>query len=162
MKAKFSKKQNGFVVSDAILAILVLIMFTGIITSLIYNVILTSKRIKISSQEIAYITDVFNHVDLMNYDEVTAQNLISYVNQKSDSRNSLSAGYNTYGLWTPYRMSINVETYKPTDETIEQKDLIKIINIKVECTLGKKTYSTEMNTMRKIKDIELGVVDFNT
>ena len=85
METKFLKRQKGFVVSEAILAILILIMFTGIITSLIYNIVLTSKRIKISSQEIAYITDIFNHIEIMNYEDVTTENLMAYVNGKDET-----------------------------------------------------------------------------
>ena len=52
-------------------------------------------------------------------------------------------------------MKIEVETYIPTDKSNGTKDLVKTINVKVECTLAKKTYSTEMSTVRKIKDSEL-------
>lgn len=155
MKIRFMKKQNGFMVTDAMLAILILIMFTGIITSLIYNIVLTTKKIKISSQEIAYITDVLNHANIIRYDEVTTENLISYINTKTDTVNSLSAGTDTSTLVTPYKMSINVQTYEPKDTSIEKRDLIKIITVKVECTLAKKTYSIEMKTLREIKDFEL-------
>ena len=155
METKFLKRQTGFVVSEAILAILILIMFTGIITSLIYNIVLTSKRIKISSQEIAYITDIFNHIEIMNYEDVTTENLMAYVNGKDETRNLLSAAQNISTLTTPYKMKIEVETYIPTDKSNGTKDLVKTINVKVECTLAKKTYSTEMSTVRKIKDSEL-------
>lgn len=87
MKSKVLKKQSGFVVSEAILAILILIMFTGIISSLIYNIVLTSKRIKISSQEIAHITELFNHVQIIKYDDVTTDKLIEYVNSKEETKN---------------------------------------------------------------------------
>ena len=70
-------------------------------------------------------------------------------------RNLLSAAQNISTLTTPYKMKIEVETYIPTDKSNGTKDLVKTINVKVECTLAKKTYSTEMSTVRKIKDSEL-------
>ena len=155
MKVKISKKQNGFVVSEAILAILILIMFTGIITSLIYNIVLNSKRVKISSQEIAYITDVFNHTEIIKYNDVTEEKLIAYVNNKAETKNSLSAGQDLSVLTTPYKMRIEVETYIPEDKTNGTKDLVKTIKVRVECVLAKKTYATEMNTVRQIKNLEL-------
>lgn len=155
MKAKFIKEQKGFVMSDALLAVLILIMFTGLITSLIYNIVLTSKRIKINSQEIAYITEVFNYAEIIDYEEVTTQNLIEYINEKEDTKEFLSAGTNSYNLTTPYKMTIKVDTYEPEDATFEKKDLIKIITVDVECTLAKKTYSINMKSLRKIKNVEL-------
>lgn len=155
MKAKFIKKQNGFVVSDAMLAMLILMMFTGIITSLIYNIVLTSKRIKINSQEIAYITEVFNYAEQISYSNVTADILISHVNAKSDTNKFVTAGKTTAGLETPYKMTIEVEKYNETAGNTDKKDLLKTIKIKVECTLSKKTYSTEMSTLRKVKENEI-------
>lgn len=155
MKAKSLKKQKGFVISEAILAILILIMFTGIITSLIYNIVLNSKKIKISSQEIAYITDVFNHAEIMEYNDVTTEKLVAYVNSKTETKNSLSAGQDLSALITPYKMKIEVETYVPEDKTNGTRDLVKTIKVRVECVLAKKTYSTEMNMVRQIKDVEL-------
>lgn len=155
MKAKSLEKQNGFVVTEAILAILILLMFTGIITSLIYNIVLNSKKIKISSQEIAYITDVFNHAEIMKYNDITTEKLIAYVNSKAETKKSLSAGQDLSTLRTPYKMKIEVETYVPENKTNGTRDLVKTIKVRVECVLAKKTYSTEMSTVRQIKDLEL-------
>lgn len=155
MNLKILKKQNGFVMSDAILAILILIMCTSIITSLVYNIILNSKAVKIASQEIAYITELFNEAEIMDYEQITTDSLIGYVNQRSDSAELLSAGEDFSTLTTPYKMVIDVQKYVPVDKTNGEKDLIKIIKAKVQCSLGKKTYSMEMSTLRKIKNAEL-------
>ena len=149
MNKKGIKKQEGFVVSDAILAILILIMFTGIITSLIYNIVVTSKKIKINSEQLACITDVFNYAEKLAYDEVTAEKLISYVNEKSGNNNLLTAGSDIAELTTPYKMSIKVEKYNETEGNTEKKDLIKIITLKVETKLSKKNYTTEMKMLKR-------------
>jgi len=155
MNKKGIKKQEGFVVSDAILAILILIMFTGIITSLIYNIVVTSKKIKINSEQLACITDVFNYAEKLAYDEVTAEKLISYVNEKSGNNNLLTAGSDIAELTTPYKMSIKVEKYNETEGNTEKKDLIKIITLKVETKLSKKNYTTEMKMLKKVNKEEL-------
>lgn len=158
MKTKLIKKQDGFMVSEAIIAILIVIMFAGIIASLMYNIVLTSRRIKINSKEIEYVTGVLNYTNLISYDEVTTENLIAYINEKTENKDLISAGENISELTTPYKMSIDVQSYEPTDTTIEKKDLIKTIKVRVECKFGKKTYSTEMSTLRKIKDTELRIL----
>lgn len=154
-KRSFIKKQNGFVVSDAILAILILIMFTGLITSLIYNIIVTSKKIKINSQQVTYITDVFNYAERLAYNDVTTENLIKYVNEKNETKNSLTAGIENSNLQTPYKMIIKVEKYNETEGNTEKEDLIKIITLKVETELSKKTYTTQMKMLKKVNSEEL-------
>lgn len=155
MSKKSLKKQDGFVVSDAILAILILIMFTGIIVSLIYNIIVTSKKIKINSEQITYITDVFNYAERLAYDEVTTEKLIGYVNEKNETKKLITAGADVTTLKTPYKMTIKVEKYNETEGNTDKEDLIKIITLKVETKLSKKDYITQMKMLKKVTSEEL-------
>lgn len=148
MKSKCIKKQNGFVISDAILAIIILIMFTSIITSLIYNIVLTSKRIKLNSKQIADITDIFSYAEQIQYDDVTTENLIAYVNNKGNE--TISAGTEAGALSTPYKLIISVQKYNETEGNIDKEDIIRIITVKAECNLAGKTYETEMSALRKM------------
>ena len=155
MKKQKIKQQNGFVISDAMLAILMLVMFVGIITSLIYNIVLTSKKIKINSQEISYVTDVLNYAQRISYQDVSTEKLVEYVNRKEDNTDRITASDTKSGLKTPYKMSISVENYNQTPGNTEKEDIMKIITVNVECKLSGKIYSTEMKSLRKIKNAEM-------
>ena len=58
-----SKKQNGIVVTDAIIAILIVLLFVGIITSLISKISTEKYKIKINSQQISLATQIFENVE---------------------------------------------------------------------------------------------------
>lgn len=156
MQTRFIKKQNGFVVSDAILAFLILVMFTGIITSLIYNIVLTSKKIKINSQQLADITDIFNYAERMDYADVTTENLIRYINEKGNA--SVSAGTNSNSIATPYKLIISVQKYNETEGNTDKEDIIKIIQVRAECELAGKTFTTEIKALRKMTPEELATI----
>lgn len=147
MKTKLMKKQNGFVISDAILAVLILIMFTSIITSLIYNIVLTSRKIKLNSQQIADITAIFNYAEKIKYDDVTTENLVSYINSQGNS--SVSAGTDASELTNPYKLIISVQKYNETEGNTDKEDILKIVTVTAECELSGKTYTTEMQALIK-------------
>ena len=52
---KILKKEKGIIVSDAIIAILLILLFVGIIASLIVNIILESTKIKTVQDAIDFI-----------------------------------------------------------------------------------------------------------
>ena len=82
MTIKNLKKENGFAGSDALIAVLIITLFTGIIASLLYNIYLSNASLKRMSKANGYIVDVFEYVDKIYYDEVNEDELILYFNKK--------------------------------------------------------------------------------
>ncbi len=76
------KKEKGIIVSDAIIAILIILLFVGIIASLIVNIVLESTKIKINSGQLDFATEILEYVENLPYEAVTEENLINYVNNK--------------------------------------------------------------------------------
>ena len=143
---KRSRNNKGIIVSDAIIAILIILLFSGIIISLITNIILESKKMGVNSQEIDYVTDIFEYSDSISYDQVTTTNLIQYINNKDFD--GVSAGTNIENLTTAYRIQIDVQNYNDTTGNTEKIDLIKIIHVKIGYNLGQKEYTYEVSKIR--------------
>lgn len=144
------KQQKGIVVSDAIVAILIILLFAGIITSIMVNITLESTKIKMNSQQIDFATEIFEYVEGLAYDDVTQDSLINYVNGKNMTVVSAGATIDTVSNTdAPYKIGIQVETYTPSDTSLPELDIVKTITLTIENNLNGKSYSTTMSTIKK-------------
>lgn len=139
------RKQNGFAAADALIAILILSIFTGIIATLSYNVYIASVATKRNVEADSYIIDFFEHVDLISFEDVTEQNLIDYINNLGDSKIS-AREYNQLRFETPYKMQIEVLDYIPDGSTIG--GLTKIVHIAISYDVAKKTNTIEIHHLK--------------
>lgn len=155
LKIEVLKEKKGVIVSDAIVAILLILLFAGIITSLMVNIVLESSKIKMNSQQIDFATELLEYAQEIPYENVTQDNLISYINNKNQE--GVSAGETVETLATPYKIAIQVETYIPEDESLPKLDIIKVITITVQSNLNNKTYTTTMSTMKKATTDEVQI-----
>ena len=76
------KEQKGIAASDALIAVLILILFSGLIATISYNIYLSNTSIKRMSKATSYIVDMFEYIDKSDYDYVTEENLAEYFNNK--------------------------------------------------------------------------------
>ena len=132
IKKEVIKSQKGVIITDAIVAILIILLFTGIVTTLMVNITLESTRIKMNSQQTDFATEIFEYAEELIYDFVTQDNLIKYINDKGLS--VVSAGATIDTVSNPkaaYKIGIQVETYVPTDTTLPELDIIKIITLTI-------------------------------
>ena len=150
IKKEVIKRQKGVIITDAIVAILIILLFTGIVTTLMVNIALESTRIKMNSQQTDFATEIFEYVEGLAYDYVTQDNLIKYVNDKGISAVSAGATIDTVSnANAAYKIGVQVETYTPTDTSLPELDIIKIITLTIENNVNNKTYSTTMSTIKK-------------
>lgn len=144
---KILKKEKGIIVSDAIIAILLILLFVGIIASLIVNIILESTKIKINSGQLDFATEILEYIEKLPYKDVTEENLINYVNNKNSEQ--VSAGTVTTGLTTTYKIGIKVQSYNQIAGNEDKLDIIKLITLTIENDLENKKYSTEITKIKK-------------
>ena len=140
------KEKKGIIVADAIVAILIILMFAGIMTSLIINIISEKSKIKLNSIYIDVTTEILEYVQTASFSNVTETKLINYVNSKNSDY--FSAGTSLDTLTTPYKIQINVENYIPENNEV-QLGLIKIIHLKMQKKVGEKTYEMSVSKIRK-------------
>ena len=139
---------KGITATDAIIAIFLISLFTGIIATLSYNIYVSSTFTNRSVQANQYVIDFFEYVDRMNFEEATTENLVKYINDKNDSKISAKELSNANNLTTPYKMEINVELY-PEDRKM---DLVKIVSISLSYKIANKEQKIEIQRV-KSKDV---------
>lgn len=144
---KVLKEKKGIVLSDAIIAILIMLLFVGIITSLMISIFLESTEIKMNSQHIDYATEIFEYVEKISYEEVTQENLINYINNKN--LDYVSAGTTIETLNTPYKIAIEVKKYNETEGNEDKEDLLKIVTLTIENNLLEKQYTSTISRLKK-------------
>lgn len=160
MTIKNLKKSNGFAASDALIAILIITLFTGIIASLLYNIYLSNASLKRMSKANGYIVDVFEYIDKAYYDEVSENDLILYFNNKYYSNEDAEVVaekdedtlVEKYGDM-PFKVIIDLKSYSEIEGNpdTEELDLVKEITMTVKYKLGNKDQEL---TIKRIKSRE--------
>ena len=157
MAIKKLKKENGFVSSDALIAILIITLFTGIIATLLYNIYLSKASLERMSKANKYVVDVFEHIDKIYYDEVSEDNLIKYFNQKYYYKDDgitpseaaeVIAGKDEILLNIPFKVFITVKNYNNIEGNEDKLDLIKEITMLVKYKLGNKEQEIKVKRIK--------------
>jgi len=166
---KFLKEQKGFAASDALIAVLIIVLFSGLIATISYNIYISNSSIKRMSKATNYIVDVFEYIDRIEYNKVTKGELASYFNSnyyigdKPEARMLLD-GENIEDINTPFKAEINIVKYKDTEGTFDTQglDLVQEITMTVTYKLGNKEQKIEMTTNKtreKNQTTEKDVID---
>lgn len=155
------KDNKGIGLSDAIIAIAIFIIFSGMIISISYNIYLQSNFIKRNDTATNYIVDVFEYaqtlaVDEESTDEILKENLKAYINSKPQTEKikafselsdiELSEKLNQN---KGYIMQISVNDISNyNDETIDyESNIIKQIDVSVSYKLSGKIKTVNMSTL---------------
>ena len=142
------KKNRGFTTADIVVAIVVMMIFVGMIATLFYNFYLSTTAKNRNAMATNYIVDVIEEIKAMNYDEVQKDT------QDSNSINNLIQQLEaTKQIPKEYIITGEIQKYNETEGNTDKKDLVKILTIRVEYSLGKKTEKIEILTLL-IKTIE--------
>lgn len=118
------KQNKGITLADTIIAITIFMIFTALVITISYNIYLQSNFIKRNSTATNYIVDLFEYAQSLNFDDVTGDNLNSYVNSKN---------------YKGYTITIN--------DTEIKEGYIKQIEVTVTYKLGNKENSVSMSTL---------------
>lgn len=136
MDKKILKQNNGYSVADLVVAMLILIMFTGVIGSLYYQIVLNNSLVQMNALAVYYAVKVAEEVDKVSYNEVD-----------STFQNYIKSNYN---IPESFNILINVENYNKDNTSI--KDILKTVTIKVEYTCLNTTRNYELKKL-KVKEI---------
>ncbi len=153
-KNKILKANKGIMISDALIAMLIILLFSGIVIALITNITVEKTKISQNSMIIDFATKMLEYVEKLPYADVTEENLINYVNSKNLEH--ISAGRTTDNLTTEYRVIVNVENYNQTEGNTDKYDFIKIVTITIESSLEGKANSIQFSKIKKanMKEVE--------
>lgn len=140
---KYLKKQEGILVSDAIIAILVILLFIGVISSLITNVVLETTKTKMSSRQMDIATEVLEYANKLPYLDTTATNLNNYASELEAVNNNI------------YDIEVLVENYNSIPGNEIKENIIKTITVTVTSSLRNKEYSTTISILKKATPEEI-------
>lgn len=159
MKKIRFKGNNGFVASDALIAILIIALFSGLIAAVSYNIYLANSYIKRMSMANSYIVEVFEYANKIYYDDVTEENLTEYFNNKyyyshqGEAKAKIKETSDEI-VDTPFKISLNVINYNEIEGHTDKLDLVKQIKMTVEYIIGGKEQKVEMTTIKKREKLE--------
>lgn len=155
------KKESGFAASDALIAILIIALFSGLIATIAYNIYLSNTSIKRIGVATQYITNIFESVDKLYYEDINVNGLENYINQNQTvfnttnnqvviSSNDLNETSKTVGNTSKpsYTIDIYVEYYNKTEGNTDKLDLVKQITVTVRYKLGNRNQEIKMTRLK--------------
>lgn len=134
------KQNRGIGAADAIIAIAILMIFTGVIATISTNIYTQSHFIKRNEQSTNYIVEIFEYAQGLEYNDVNSENIIDYINNKYDIAKAISGTYSEETeRQASYTIFINIEE--------KYLDYIKQIDVTVAYKLKGKNKTVSMSTL---------------
>ena len=129
-----AKNNNGFVAADMTIAIIAIIIFSGLIISMMYNNFLENMKIKKEALAMIYLTEALENIGIADYNEVTQENAESLIPTELAD--------------TSYQMQIEVISDLDLSDT---EDIIKKVKATISYKIGNRNYETSLERI-KIKE----------
>lgn len=134
------KQNKGIGLSDAIIAIGIFIIFTGVIVSISYNIYLQSNFIKRNEQATSYIVEIFEYAGGLLFENLDSETIVKYINDKNENVKAISGEYiEGAERQAAYTVFVNITDVKT--------DYIKQIDVTVVYKLGGKDKMVNMKTL---------------
>ncbi len=130
------KSNKAATMADVIIGMLILIIFTGILTTSFYQIYKHNISIRINAIAVDYAIKIFEDIDKMQYEEV-----------ENNLNNNLRENYD---IKDNYQINLVVQNYNQEDKTKE--DIIKIITLNIKY---KSVDESETYTVKKLKIKEM-------
>lgn len=123
-------KENGFVVTDMVIAVIAVIIFSGLTISLIYSNTLENIKAKREALAIIYLTETLENIGIASYEEIIEENKETFVPNDLADKNYI----------------MNIEISEDKNEKITKK-----IKATILYDIGNKQYTYSMERI-KVKE----------
>ena len=133
------KNERGITGIDVASGIIIFVIASAAIVNLYYQIYVTTVQTRVHEVAVGCITQVFENIDLINYEEITETKvgeLIDEANMNEYFKKEKNNSYVEYSL-TNYQEASGVE-----------KDLIKKVTITVIYTVGNKQITFPMSKIK--------------
>ena len=130
------KNNKGYVAIDMVIAIVGVIVFSGLIISLMYSNFLGNAKTKKEAIAVIYLTEIMENIGIATYEEVIQENIENLKPIELTEE--------------PYKdvYEVNIDIEYPNDENGQPIEFIKTITATISYTVGNKTYS---NVLERVK-----------
>lgn len=130
------KSENGFTMQDLMIAAFVIVLFVGLISSMMYSVYKTNIRADLTARMSTYAIQILEDIDKIAYEEVNSNLSSKYIEQFE-----IPSGFN---------VNIEVSNYGEGLQNIE--DVMKIVKLTISYELQGETEEFVVQRL-KIKEI---------
>jgi Tfp pilus assembly protein PilE len=132
-----NKLNRGFTTIDIAIGVVIIMVFTSIITTLFYNFYITTTSRNRNAMATNCLIDVIEQVKIMNYDEVN-----------NDSVNTVIENLiNDKSIPNGYTVTSDVTKYNSTQGNTDKIDVIKILKVTLKYSVGNKEEKVEISTL---------------
>ena len=158
MKKQINFRQNkGITGADLSIAVVAIIIFVSIITTLFYNVYMMNQKTARNVQATELISSIFEKIETLSYEETTIAEQSTLLQKLQELNITITSNdsttQNLVGKKGGYIITLNIKKYNELEENTDKnlEDIIKIINVKIEYKIGENIENVEMSTL-KIKE----------
>lgn len=131
------KEKKGLTGIDIVLTVIIVILFTSIILSLMYNVKQQNLKQVYKQASNIYLTETLENIGIADYEDI--------IETTSENNSELIPD-----LPSMFYEKIEVESIK-NEENPNKEDIIKKVTVTISYTIGNKTYETVAQRL-KIKE----------
>lgn len=132
---KYLKSNKAFTITDLVIALIIFLMFSGIVVTAFYAVFKSNSKIKLEAAATNYAIQILEDIDKITYNEV---------------QNGMENNYRQkFSIPDGYSINIEVTNY---NEGNDKEDLIKNVNLKIEYKILNDTEKIVINKI-KIKEL---------
>ncbi len=131
------KSNRGVSITDVVIALIILTIFTGVIGNLIYQIAYNNAALRVNAIAADYAVKESEYIDKIAYEDVqTSNEKITKINGED--------------VLDAFTVKLDVEDYKGNDET--KQDIIKKVTITVNYNILKDEKSYKIEKL-KIKEM---------
>ncbi len=140
------KNNKGITTIDAAIALVIIVIFATAMTSLFYNVYLSTTGAKRTAVALNYAVDIFENIGIKKFSDVTPTSALSDITGIQDVSGSDTNATAKIGT---YDITLDINNYEDTDK-------IKVITLKIEYPVSRKDKEKiELQRLKVIKKEEI-------
>lgn len=121
------KEEKGFTGIDMSIAIIAITISTALILALMCHNGLENLKLAKETMAMIYITEIFENIGILDYNDVTETNKSNYI---------------------PEKIYDNYEVIVTVNNEIEEQDILKKVTLTLTYKIGNKTYSCSAERLK--------------
>ncbi len=148
------KKNNGFTQADIVISIVILMLFTTLVSALFYNSYISSIKSKRHSEATTYLSKIFESTELISYNNLENEiiDVINKIDSDKLSGTIVENGNAQANLSTPYKAEVEIMNYNQMEGNTDKEDLVKQITVTIKYNSRKD--KEETITAKRLKTKE--------
>ena len=147
------KSEKGFTGADLSIAVIIIVLFIGLIMTIFYQIYLSSSRIQRSTNANNLAISILEKIEAMSYEEVKEGNVTAEGEYQIDNgaSNTGTTSDVLKGIFVPkgYTVGIRITNYNQTEGNEGKEDIIKIVKLEIKYKVGRKEEKLEMQTLKE-------------